>query len=93
MNPMQRNVMPNQPVNPQPPEPKYRFRWGIFVGIPLVTLFFFAVLRRIEPSYQFEDIVRYLDVIYEYKYARLVSLGIVIIAVTLIVKSLRNHPE
>ena len=93
MNPMQRNPMPNQPVNPQPPEPKYRFRWSIFIGIPLVTLAFFAVLHRIEPSYQFEDIMRYLDVIYEDKYARLVSLGIVLIAVTLIMKSLRNHSK
>ena len=93
MNPMQRNPMTNQLVKPEPPEPKYRFRWPMFIGIPLVTLFFFAVLHRIEPSYQFEDIMRYLDVIYEDKYARLVSLGIVIIAVTLIMKSLRNHSK
>ena len=93
MNPIQRTPIPKQPANPQPPEPKYRFRWPIFIGIPLVTLAFFAVTHRIEPSFQFEDIMRYLNVIQEDKYARLVSLGIVIISVTLIMKLLRNHSK
>jgi len=93
MNPLQKNPISNHPVNPQPPEPKYRFRWPIFVGIPLVTLAFLGVLRRLEPSFQFEEIMRYLDVTHENKYARLAALGIVLIAVTLIVKSLGNHSK
>ena len=93
---MQRNMPPNQQPNqqpPEPPEPQYHFRWGIFVGIPLVVLAFFWLLKGIEPSFAFEDIMQYLGVLHEARYIRLACLGIVLITATLIVKSLTNHSD
>lgn len=93
---MQRNKLPNPQVNQQPPqspEPQYRFRWGIFVGIPLLVPAFFWLLKGIEPSFAFEDIMQHLGVLYQERYIRLACLGIVLITVTLIVKSLRSHSD
>ena len=88
------NYMPNRQMNPQPPqppEPRYRFRWAIFVGIPLVILIFLWLLSGITSSFQFTDIMDSLDVVNENAYVRLACLGVFLIAITLIVKSLKNH--
>ena len=75
----------------RPPEPKYRFRWSVFVGVPLVVCALLFVLNGIEPSFQFEDIMRALRVIQEERYVRLACLGVVCIAVLLCVRLFRNH--
>ncbi len=93
---IQRNVAPNQQLNQQPPqapEPQYRFRWGIFVGIPLVVLAFLWLLKGIEPAFQFEDIMRYLGVLQEERYIRLACLGVVLITATLIAKAMMNRKD
>lgn len=93
---IQRNVAPNQQPNqqpPQPPEPQYRFRWGIFIGIPLVVLAFLWLLKGIEPAFQFEDIMQYLGVLHEERYIRLACLGIVLIATILISKVLMKSKD
>ena len=96
------NYIPNRQMNPQPPqppqppeppEPQFRFRWSIFVGIPLVILAFLWLLGNIIPSFQFTDIMDSLDVVNENAYVRLACLGIFLIAITLIVKSLKNHSD
>jgi predicted membrane metal-binding protein len=78
---------------PRPPEPKYRFRWSVFVGVPLVICALLFVLNGIEPSFQFEDIMYSLRVMQEERYVRLACLGVVCIAVILIVKLFKNHPR
>jgi hypothetical protein len=96
---IQRNIPPNQQLNqqppqpPEPPEPQDRFRWGIFVGIPLVVLAFLWLLKGIEPAFQFEDIMRYLGVLQEERYVRLACLGIVLVAVILIAKVLMKRKD
>ncbi len=75
----------------RPPEPKYRFRWSAFVGVPLVVAVVLFLLNGIEPSFEFEDIMHALQVIQEDRYVRLACLGIVCIAIILIVKLFRNH--
>jgi len=86
---IQRNMAQNQQPNqqpPQPPEPQYRFRWGVFVGIPIAIIAFLWLLKGIEPAFEFEDIMQYLGVLKEERYVRLACLGIVLIAITLIIK-------
>ncbi len=86
----QHNVAPGQQT-PNPPEPKYRFRWSIFVGIPAAVCVLLFVLNGIEPSFQFEDVMRQLHVFYEDHYVRLACLGVLCITVTCIMKSSRRH--
>ncbi len=96
---IQRNVPPNpqpdqQPnQSPEPPEPQYRFRWGIFVGLPIVVLSFLWLLKGVEPAFEFVDVMRWLEVMHEERYIRLACLGIVLIAITLIVKVLTNNKD
>lgn len=70
---------------PKPPAPKYKFRWSIF-GICLTIVAFIYVLKQIKPSFEFEDILDYLDVCYPQKYARLACLAVICIAFLVIVK-------
>ena len=74
-----------------PPKPKYRFRWSVFVGVPLVVAALLFLLNGIEPSFQFEDIMRALHVFHEDRYVRLACLGVVCIALLLGVRLFRNH--
>ena len=94
MSAMRYRMIPEQEFNqepPQPPEPKYRFRWSVFVGVPLVVAVVLFLLNEIEPSFEFEDIMRSLHVIQEERYVRLACLGVVCIAVLLGVRLFRNH--
>ena len=61
----QQQNLPSAP--PQPPEPKYRFRWSIFLGVPLAALFFFWLLNGVEASFSFESIMERLHIIHEHK--------------------------
>jgi len=91
---MQRNILPNQQPNqppPQPPEPRYRFRWSIYIGVPLVIAVFLWLLKGADISFSFKDIMRSLNVAQEERYIRLACLGTLLIVITLIVKSFRNH--
>ena len=94
MNQPQANQQQNQPLMPsRPPEPKYRFRWSVFLGAPLVVLFFFWLLNGVEVSFSFESIMERLHVLQEHKYVRLACLGVLLIAVTIIAKTLKNHSD
>ena len=96
MNPMQNYFNTNRQFNqqpaplPQPPEPKCRFRWPIYVGLPLVLLAFFWLIKGIEPSFSIEDFLDHIDIENQSRFVRLMLLCVVCIAITLIVKSLRN---
>jgi len=94
MQPTQTNQQHNQPDMPQkPPEPEYRFRWPVFLGVPIVALAFFWVLNGLEASFKFEDIMNALGVVQQQKYARMGCLATLLIAVTLIIKTLKNHSD
>jgi hypothetical protein len=82
----------NQPP-PQPPDPKYRFRWEYFVGIPLVIAVFLWLLNGIEPSFEFEQLMQWLDVEHQDRYVKLTCLGVLLIAITLLVKVFKNKSE
>jgi hypothetical protein len=90
--PHQEQQQPNQQFQ-EPPEPQYRFRWGVFVGIPIVILAFLWLLKGIEPAFEFEDIMQYLGILHKDRYVRLTCLGIVLITITLIVKVLTKRED
>jgi len=93
MNQPQTNQQQQPSMRPQPPEPKYKFRWSVFLGIPLIVLFFFWLINGVESSFSFESIMEQLHVVQEHKYVRLACLGVLLIAVTVIVKTLKNHSD
>jgi hypothetical protein len=78
---------------PPPPEPRYRFRWEVFVGIPLAIAAVFFVLKGIEPSFQFADVMEKLNIINQNRYVRLACLCVVGVAILLMVKLFRNHSD
>jgi hypothetical protein len=91
------NYPQNQQQNPQQqppplPQPKYHFRWAV-LGVPLTILLFLYVIKNIEPSFNFDDILGNLGVIHRTKYARLVCMAVICITFLLIVKLFRNHPD
>jgi hypothetical protein len=96
MSAMRYRMIPEQEFHqepPEPPEPKYRFRWAIFVGIPVVIAAVIFVLNGIDPSFEIEDLLDWLGVINQNRYVRMMCLMVVCIAVLLIVKLFRNKPD
>ena len=88
---MQRlNQQEQQPL-PQRPQPRYRFRWEVFVGIPLLAFVFLWLRSGVSPSVQFVDLVEALGVTDEEGYVRLACLAVVLTAAILIIKAvIRN---
>ena len=94
MNQMFRYIPQNlPPPEPEPPEPKYRFRWAIFVGIPVTIGALLFVLNGIEPSFEFEDLMRWAGVLNQNRYVRLGCLCVACLVILLIAKLFRNKPE
>jgi len=96
MSAMRYRMIPEQEFSqepPQPPEPKYRFRWSVFVGVPLVIAAVLFLLNGIDPSFEIEDLLNKLKVINQNRYIRMMCLMVVCIAVLLIVKLFRNKSE
>ena len=60
------------------------------MGLPLVLLAFFWLIKGIEPSFSIEDFLDHIDIENQSRFVRLMLLCVVCIAITLIVKSLRN---
>lgn len=78
---------------PEPSEPKWRFRWAIFVGLPVVIAAILFLLNGINPSFEIEDLMDWFGVIKQNRYARMMCLMVVCIAALLIVKLFRNHSD
>ena len=97
MEPTRNDLQQNQQFNPQmqqpvtPPEPQYQFRWATLVGTVIVVLIFLWMLDGIQLSFTFKDIMNYVGIIHQQKFRHLTCLCIVLIAMTLIWKSLRNN--
>ena len=83
----------NQPP-PEPPEPRYKFRWSILIGIPLAIAAVLFIINGVEEtSLQFEDIMRFLGVNNQSRYVRLACLCVVGLAIILIAKLFRNQSD
>ena len=96
MKPIRYKLVPEQDIYQEPsqsPEPRYRFRWAVFVGVPLVLATILFLLNGIDPSFEIEDLLYKLKVINQNRYIRMMCLMVVCIAVLLIVKLFRNHSD
>ena len=78
---------------PEPPEPKYRFRWSVFVGVPVVIAAVLFVLKGIDPSFQFDDLMDKLGVVNQNRYARLACLCVVCVAIILITRLFKKNSD
>jgi len=93
---MRYRMIPEQEFHqepPQPSEPRHRFRWSIFIGVPVVIGAVIFVLNGIDPSFEIEDLLDWLGVIKQNRYIRMMCLMVVCIAVLLIVKLFKNKSE
>lgn len=70
---------------PDPPEPKYRFRWSL-LGIPLAIGVVLFLINNIDSSFQFEDVMRFLNVNNQNRYVRLACLCVFSLVVLLVYK-------
>ncbi len=96
MKPIRYKLVPEQDIQqepPQPVEPKFRFRWVVFAGVPLVIAAILFLLNGIDPSFEIEDLLYKLKVINQNRYIRMMCLMVVCIAVLLIVKLFRNNSD
>ena len=85
---------PPEPV-PQPPQPprqeeRPRFRWGLFVGLPLVVLALAWVATSVRPGFAWPDVMDALGVQDRPRYTRLALLGLAVTACCAIVRILRG---
>lgn len=82
--PFQQHNPPQPP--PTPPEPEYRFRWVLFVGVPLTIIIFIWFIRGIRLNTDFAGIMEALNIQHDGHYIRLTCLAITLIAMILITK-------
>lgn len=84
---------PDQPQRqqmPQQQEQRYRFRWPVFVGLPIAGLVFFWFISGMEVVFSFDDIMDGMDVIFRDRFILLGCLGIACVAALLIIKVIRK---
>ena len=83
---------PNPPPGheQQPVPPNLRFRWEILLGL-LVVVALAWFITHAEPSVTWQEAMAWLNVVNYDRYTRLMVLGCVLVAVTLIVKTLRSR--
>lgn len=96
MKPIRYKLVPEQDIQqepPQPVEPKFRFRWAVFAGVPLVIGAILFLLNGIDPSFEIEDLLYKLKVINQNRYIRMMCLMVICIATLLIVKLFRNNSD
>ena len=93
MNPLYGNSPQYLPPT-EPPEPRFKFRWSILIGIPLaIGAVLFILNGIVEPSFEFEDIMRFLGVNNQSRYVRLACLCVVGLAIILIAKLFKNQSD
>jgi hypothetical protein len=86
-NPQENNQTQQQPNQKQQ---HYRFRWPVYVGIPLAVLIFLWFVNGIEFAYRFSDITRSLGIIFTDRFMLLACLGILSVTALLIIKAYRK---
>jgi len=87
---------PGQPPTvqlPQPTPPNRRFRWEVFVLLPAAILTFLWLKHGMLPSFQFEELLDYLNIANKDRFVRLITLGIVCIVVVSAYKALTRHSD
>ena len=81
------------PPPPEPPSPKWRFRWAVFAGIPAAIAAVLFLLNGIDPSFQIEDLLNKLGVVNQNRYVRMMCLMVTCIAILLIVRLFRKKED
>ena len=76
---------------PPPPPRRWRFRWGLWVVVPLVCLAAACLVNSIELNVcEWREVMRWLSVRQPDRYSRLVALAIILLAVVAILRVIRD---
>ena len=81
-----------KPEYQQPARPKCRFRWEI-IAVILTVLVFLWFIKGIEPSFEFEELMRTIGIRHSERFIRFASLAVVGLAIIFTVKLFRNKKE
>lgn len=71
-------------------QPRYRFRWPVYVGVPLVVLIFFWFVSGIKFAFRFSDITHSLGIVFADRFVLLACLGTLSVIALLIIKACRK---
>ncbi len=88
--PYQRWNQPPQQQPPQPPAPRYRFRWPVYFWLPLVMGALLWFISGIDLPFRFYEITEALHIRHTERYELLASLGILCVSALLIIKVLQK---
>lgn len=96
-NPPVRRNYNNQYIN-QPPvqeqqnrqQTHYRFRWPVYIGVPLVVFLFFWFVSGIDFAFEFPEIMQSLGIVFTDRFVLLGCLGILSVITLLIIKVCRK---
>ncbi len=85
-----------QPPRPQPPQPQdeqpeFRFRWELYLGIPLTVALFLWFASGMEIDFEFLEIPELFNVRLPERYVLLGCLGVVCVTALLIIKVFRKR--
>ena len=83
---------PPCPGLPKPQRPKGHFRWGI-VTVVLTALFMCWVFKGIEPSFEFEELMRAIKIQHPARFIRLVCLMVIGLAVVLAIRLFARNDQ
>ena len=93
-NPFQQQYQqPQQPQQPQPEpqEPQYRFRWALYLGVPITIGLFLWFVSGMEIGFEFSDIAELLGVTLTNRYVLLGCLGVVCVTTLCIIKLFKRR--
>ena len=87
--PTQRSVVARRRRKPL----RWRFRWTIWVGILGVILFFLWLSAGLKPSFSWEGIMDVADIQDIARFTKLVTLGVIGVAICLVLRLLRPKDD
>ncbi len=88
-NPQQNNPREQQLQQDQP-QPRYRFRWALYAGVPLVIFLFFWFVSGLDFAFGFSGISQALGIVFANRFMLLTCLGILSVITLLIIKAYRK---
>lgn len=94
------NNNPNQPHQPPAPQPvpptprrRKRFRWGLFVGFPVLLAVLAWIFNNLESAFDWDDLLSQLHVVHKMRFTKLMALGVVICCICVIARVIRRQED
>ena len=76
---------------PPPPPRRWRFRWGLWVGMPLVCLTAAYLINKVKLNVcEWSEVMRWSGVRHPDRYSRLIVLAVILLAIVAILRVIRD---